>query len=153
MGAEPLTRPAIVRYDDDFVQWAEETARLLRERRFDEIDLENLVEEVEAMAGRDKRELTSRLTVLLQHLLKWQHQPGKRSRSWRVTVVRQRAEIRTLLEQSPSLRRQIAKSMPRAYSDAVQLAYGETGLPPKVFPSECPFSIEQVLDENFFAEQ
>lgn len=134
------------------MQWAEETARLLRERRFDEIDLENLVEEVEAMAGRDKRELTNRLTVLLQHLLKWQLQADRRSPSWRATILAQRHDLGDLLEQSPSLRRRLPPSLSKAYRRAATLAEVETGLSGAVFPKQCPFTTEQVLDENFFPE-
>jgi hypothetical protein len=71
-------------YDEDFVAWAEQTARLLRQGRLHELDIENLAEEIEAMANRDRRELLSRLTVLLHHLLKWGWQPEKRSGSWKL---------------------------------------------------------------------
>src|SRR2546426_519054 len=111
MGAKSLTRPASKLYDEDFVAWASETARLLRSGRFDKIDVEHLAEEVEDMANRDKRELASRLRVLILHLLKWQQQPGKRSRSWRATIATQRAELKDLLDQSPSLRRVLPGSV------------------------------------------
>jgi len=152
MSAESLSQPAAKLYEEDFVAWALETARLLREGRFNEIDIENLAEEVEAMAGRDKRELLSRLTVLIHHLLKWQWQPEKRSGSWKLTIGSQRAEIETLLEQSPSLKRTVSPSVVRAYRTAVRNAADETGLPQGTFPRECPFSVAQVLDEDFLPE-
>jgi len=153
MGAKSLIRPAADLYDEDFVLWIAQTARLLRAARFDEIDVEHLIEEIEAMAGRDKREVLSRLTVIVQHLLKWQHQSRKRSRSWHATIVAQRAEIELLFEQSPSLRRALDASVARAYRSAVAAAAAETGLPVHTFPRECPFSPEQILDQNFLPDR
>ena len=149
MSAGSLTPLAGKLYDEDFVAWANETATLLRAGRFDEIDAEHLAEEVEAMAGRDTRELRSRLTVLILHLLKWQQQPEKRSVSWKSTIATQRAEVKHLLEQSPSLKRVVLESVTRIYGDAVEQASIETGLPEDSFPRECPFSPDQVLDRNF----
>ena len=135
MGAKSLSPPATKLYDEDFVEWASETARLLREGRFDSIDVGHLVEEVEDMTGRDKRELLSRLIVLLQRLLKWQHQPENRSGSWKATVLTQRTELELLFEQSPSLKRIARGSVPRAYRKAVAAAAAETGLPVTAFPN------------------
>ncbi len=149
MGARSLVRPARPLYDQDFVVWASETARLLREGRFEEIDVQNLAEEVEAMANRDRRELVSRLSVLIQHLLKWQRQPGRRSRSWQSTIATQRAELEHLFRQSPSLRRDVPESVREAYAPAVKLASIETGLAARGFPAECPFSAAQILDDEF----
>jgi len=149
MSAESLSQPAANLYEEDFVAWALDTARLLREGRFNAIDIENLAEEVEAMAGRDKRELLSRLTVLILHLLKWRWQPEKRSGSWAATIVTQRTEIEGLFEQSPSLRRTLSPSLSRVYRNAVKEAAAETGLPQDTFPRQCPFSAAQVLDEEF----
>ena len=149
MATEPLTPPAGKRYEEDFVEWAEESARLLRSGRFGEIDVEHLVEEVEAMANRDRREVKSRLRVLLLHLLKWRWQPEKQSRSWRLTILHQRGELEDVLEQSPSLRRTVPEATARAYRSAVERARIQTGLPEDSFPAECPFSAEQILDPDF----
>jgi Domain of unknown function DUF29 len=149
MGAKSLTRPPTRLYEEDFVLWSDETARLLRERRFDEIDLENLIEEVEAIARRDRQELMSRMTVVLLHLLKWQHQPRRRSRTWQLTLATQRREIRYVLERSPSLKRIPQESLAQAYRDAVKEAAIETGLPSRSFPAECPYTTAQILDSDF----
>ena len=115
MGAT-TTRPSThIRYEEDFVAWAAETAQLLLERRFDEIDIDSLAAEVEAMAGSDRRELRSRVVVILVHLLKWKYQPEKRSGSWESTVETQRRELRYLLEQSPSLKRAVTEAVKEAY--------------------------------------
>jgi len=149
MGAEPLIRPAGKLYEEDFVEWADETSRLLRSGRFDQIDVEHLVEEVEGLAGRDRRELFSRMSVLILHLLKWKYQPEKRSGGWRSTINTQRREIAGLLRQSPSLRQALPQSGAEAYPDAVEDAASETGLPEDTFPAECPFSEAQILDRAF----
>ncbi len=101
------------------------------------------------MAGRDRRELDSRLEVLIHHLLKWQQQPEKRSGSWKSTIFSQRAAIRRLFEQSPSLRRRLTQSVAAVYRDAVNGAAAETGLPEDSFPAECPFPPAQILDPAF----
>ncbi len=152
MTAESLSRPAAKLYEEDFFAWGIETARLLREGRFDQLDIEHLAEEIEAMANRDRRELLSRLTVLILHLLKWGWQPKKRSGSWAATIVTQRTEIERVMEASPSLRRTLAPSLARVYRDAIKEAAAETGLPQDTFPRECPFSVAQVLDEEFLPQ-
>ena len=91
-------------YDRDLLAWAEQQAAQLRAGQLDQVDMEHLIEEIEAMAGNLRRELKSRLRVLLAHLLKWQFQPRRRSRSWAATIAEQRAQIEDLLEESPSLR-------------------------------------------------
>ena len=152
MSAEFLSRPAPKLYEEDFVAWAYETARLLREGRLDQIDIEHVAEEIEGMANRDRRELLSRLTVLIHHLLKWGWQPEKRSGSWKLTIGSQRTEIDRQLEDSPSLRRILSPSLPRVYREAVKNAADETDLPKDTFPRECPFSVAQILDEDFLPE-
>jgi hypothetical protein len=137
-----------VRYEDDLFAWTQEQAALLRAHAVDGIDWENLAEEIESMGGRDRRELESRLRVVLLHLLKWQAQPALRGSSWRKTLRTQRREIRTLLKQSPSLRREVPGLMREAYADAVKDAIDETGLRADVFPSACPYAPGDVLDED-----
>jgi Domain of unknown function DUF29 len=137
-----------VRYEDDLFAWTQEQAALLRAHAVDGIDWENLAEEIESMGRRDRRELKSRLRVNLLHLLKWQAQPKLRRGSWRKTLLTQRVELRDLLQQSPSLRREVPDLMRDAYFDAVKEAVGETGLRADIFPSVCPYAPGDVLDED-----
>lgn len=90
-------------YEQDFYLWTQATAQKLKEGKFDRIDIPNLVEEIESMGISEKRELKSRLIVLLMHLLKWEYQSDKRCQSWRSTITEQRICIEGLLEDSPSL--------------------------------------------------
>ena len=136
-------------YDEDFFAWTQQTASLLRSRRFDEVDLEHAAEEIEDMGKRDLKELNSRTRVLAMHLLKWMLQPEKRGRSWQSMIVAQRIEIEAVLRQSPSLRERIAGELAWNYAAAVKRAVLETGLPRERFPHDCPFSVDQILDEDF----
>src|SRR3982750_3295215 len=96
--------PANDLYESDFYAWTQEQARLLRERRWNDLDLENLVDEVESVGRSDKRQIESRLEILIAHLLKWKYQPGGRGNSWSSTIFEQRNRIAGLVEDSPSLR-------------------------------------------------
>ena len=115
-------------YDQDYATWTENQAKLLRERKFDAIDIDNIAEEIESLGKRDRRELSSRLIVLLMHLLKWQFQPGKRSNSWKGTINEQRYKISRILDDSPSLHPYLLRELPDCYSIARDKASGETGL-------------------------
>ncbi len=145
-------RASAALYDQDFVAWANQTALLIRKRRFSEIDAEHVAEEIESMGISQERELLSRLTVLLSHLLKWRHQPERLSSSWRATIGTQRTELRRLLKRSPSLRRSLAESVLEVYADAAREASYETNLPLDTFPRECPFVPEQILKEDFLPD-
>ena len=134
-------------YESDFALWLEQQARALRERRFADLDLPSLIEEIDGLAGRDRRELGGRIRVVLTHLLKVAHQPQRTSRSWETTILTQRADIARLLEQSPSLRRLIPEEMKRAYPQARRIAASETRLSLNNFPECCAFTVEDVLDD------
>lgn len=139
-------------YDDDFYAWTQEQARLIRSGSLDAVDLENVAEEIESMGRSDKREIVSRLTVLLAHLLKWQYQSAFRSRSWQQTIFEQRQKVGGLLEESPSLRPAVPDFVSRAYSSAVQEASIETGIAIEQFPPQCPYSTDHIFDIDFLPE-
>jgi hypothetical protein len=134
-------------YESDLAAWAIEQADALRTRSTNKLDWGNLADEIDGVAASQKRELRSRLKVLLQHLLKWQLQPEYQSRSWRATLRTQREEIDDLLEDSPSLRSYPATVLDRAYIAARIRAEDETGL--VRLPDACPWTIQQVLNYNF----
>jgi hypothetical protein len=141
-----------IRYEDDLYAWSQQQAALLRARRTAGLDWENLAEEILSMAGRDRRELKNRLRIILLHLLKWQAQPAKRGSSWRKSLRTQRRHIRDLLQQSPSLRREVPVLMREAYPDAIKDAVDETGLPAARFPADCPYAADEVLAEGFLPD-
>jgi uncharacterized protein DUF29 len=131
-------------YEQDETAWLEQMADLVAQRRYDELDHHNLSEFLQDMARRDKREVLSRLVVLLAHLLKWEHQPEQRSSSWRGTIVLQRRELRQLLE-SGTLRRHAHEVLAKAYREAVTQAAADTGLPEQTFPPELQAILDDVL--------
>jgi len=136
-------------YDQDFFQWTQCNAALLRTGQLAEIDMQHIAEELEDMGKREQRELVTRLRVLLIHLLKWQLQPTRRGASWEATIDIQRDELVRQIEQMPSLRNYLVQSIPRICALAARKAAGETGLAAQSFPVDCPFSLEQMLDDRF----
>jgi hypothetical protein len=117
--------------------------------------LEHIAEEIEDMGKRDRREVVNRSAVLVTHLLKWQFQPERRSRSaasWANTISTQRRELRLILDDSPSLQRHLRQELDRIYTRAVKDAVRQTKLPRDPFPQQCPYTLEQVLDLSFLVD-
>jgi hypothetical protein len=139
-------------YDRDFCAWAIEQAELLRARRLSESDIENIAEEIESLGKSEKRELISRLTVLLVHPLKWQYQSVLRGRICSLTLEEQRNEFESHLADNPSLKSTLGNSIAVAYRRAVMVAMRETGMERSVFPTEFPWTPEQIAGPNFFPE-
>lgn len=142
-------------YKTDFYAWTQETAALLKQGRFNEVDMAALIEEIEDMGASKERELESRLMTLLMHLLKWQYQPTHQGFSWRQTIENQRERIKRRLKKTPSLKPKLIEITEDAYLDAIGEAAVETGLAKKTFPAnfeQTGWSIEQVLDEAFYPE-
>lgn len=140
-------------YEHDFAAWAEETAQLLERQQFDQLDLPNLIEEVWDLSERERDRLLSSLRLILRHLLKWQYQPALRSDSWENTISRERLNIQSYLEDSPSLKRYLEpEAVSKAYRLARLLAIKETRLTQEVFPKQSPYEIEQILDLEFLPE-
>jgi hypothetical protein len=139
-------------YDQDFYAWANEQAGLLRAGWLSEADIEHIAEEIESIGKSEKRELISRLTVLLVHLLKWQHQPVLRSTSWRLTLEEQRNQLEDHLADNPSLKAILDEVITSAYRNAILGAVRETSIERRVFPVVCPWSFDQMMDPNFWHE-
>jgi hypothetical protein len=139
-------------YEADYYAWTLRQAELLRDGNLAEADLQHLAEEIEDMGRSLKRELESRLKVLLAHLHKWQYQPGYRGNSWRYSIEEQRNELSDHLQDNPSLRAKLPEALARGYRNALTLAARETGLTKDRFPSGCPWTLEQVLDPDFWPE-
>ncbi len=139
-------------YDRDFYAWGLQQAALLRAGRLGEVDIENVAEEIESLSRSDKREVGSRLTVLVLHLLKWQYQPERRGQSWQATIREQRRAVRGLLKESPSLKSSLADVVDAAYTDGREEATDETGLPESTLPGTCPWSFDQLMDRAFWPD-
>ncbi|WP_298369052.1 DUF29 domain-containing protein [Azospirillum sp.] len=139
-------------YETDFYAWANQQAALLRTGKLTQADIEHIAEEIESMGKAEKRELVSRLTVLLLHLLKWRHQPERRGKSWSASIRVQRRDLTRHLADNPSLKAKLDESIADAYGDAVIQAGAETDLPEDVFPVVCPWSFERMMAEDFWPE-
>jgi Domain of unknown function DUF29 len=139
-------------HDSDFYAWSLEQAALLRAGRVGQADLATIAEEIESMGKTEKRELVSRLTVLLLYLLKWRHQLSHRGKSWRPSIANARNEIIDHLEDNPSLKAVLDSAMEQAYRSARLKAAIETEFDEDEFPARCPWSFTQVMDERFWPE-
>jgi hypothetical protein len=134
-------------YEQDETAWLETTSQLIARRRFAELDCDHLSEYLSDMAKRDRREVYSRLVVLMSHLLKWEHQPNQRSGSSRGTIREQRRELRQLLE-SGTLRNHADAVLPDAYIDARLQAADEMEVPVDTLPAAPPWNIDQAVYED-----
>ncbi len=131
-------------YEADETAWLEETSRLIREQRYGQLDYKNLSEFLLDMARSERREVSNRLRTLLTHLLKWDYQTRKRSRSWEGSIISQRYDLQELLE-SRTLKNHAHEVLAAAYRKAVKQAARETGLVENRFPAQCPYSLDQLL--------
>jgi hypothetical protein len=136
-------------YDLDFYQWTQSQSDLLRVEGWEQLDWQHIAEEIESLGKKDKRQVQSRLAVLITHLLKWEYQPEKRSPSWRKTLKEQRFRLMLILNDSPSLKVGLPEFVAVVYPYAVENAADETGLDRRLFPVVCSYRIEQVLDPVF----
>jgi hypothetical protein len=147
---EKTTTSAPSLYGTDFYAWTQEQASLLRKHQWSELDLLNLIEEIESLGKQQRQELRNRLSVLIGHLLKWEYQSERRSRSWLATIQVQRLDVSELLEENPSLKPYLEEALQKAYAKGVILAVKETELPSSTFPVECPYSLTEILDNSFY---
>jgi hypothetical protein len=141
-------------YEQDFYAWTQQQAALLREGAVQELDCTNLAEEVESLGASDKRAITNQLVRLLAHLLKWRYQGARRQEghSWHDSIEDARRMIALTIDDSPSLRDYPATRLAFAYQHARREARRETRLPLATFPATCPWTLAQILDEDFWPE-
>ncbi|WP_419757266.1 DUF29 domain-containing protein [Acidisoma sp.] len=137
-------------YERDFFAWANEQAELLRSGKLSDADIINIAEEIDSMGRSEKRELVSRLTILLLHLLKWQFQPTHRGASWEASVANARDHVADHLTDNPSLRVRLPEATASAYRYALREASAETGIRASAFPATCPYSFDEMMDEGFW---
>lgn len=144
-------------YEQDFERWASTQAELLRQGKTTDLDVQHLIEELEDMGKSSLRELESRFIILIAHLLKWQHQldtlaeqwKAFEGKSWRKTIIEQRAQLNFLLNKVPSLKNSLGLAREEAYPAARRLAINETGMSPETFPEACPYAVDDLLDDDF----
>ncbi|MDD1643524.1 MAG: DUF29 domain-containing protein [Methylococcaceae bacterium] len=142
----------MISYEKDFYSWTQEQAALLKNGRFSELDIDNLIEEVESMGRSEKRELESRLTALLLHLLKWKYQEVRRGRSWQLSIDEQRFQFCKTLNENPGLKPALDEIIKDAYKLAVIKAARETRISKAVFPEYCPWELAQLIEDEFYPD-
>lgn len=148
---EPTTGSSMQNlYETDFYAWTQEQAKLLRNQQWNQLDLLNLIEEIESMGKQQRAELRNRLKVLIGHLLKWEYQAERRSRSWLMTIRVQRRDTQELLDENPSLKPYLQEALQKIYDSGRDLAVGETNLPLKTFPENCPYTLEEIFRDSFY---
>jgi Domain of unknown function DUF29 len=143
--SEAKQSPGRELYERDEHEWIAAQISALASGQMSRLDRENLIEFLSEMTIRDRRELRSRLTVLLLHLLKVRFQPDRLSVSWVSTILVQQNEIRSLIEDIPSLGARADAIAGQAYRDALRLAVRETGLPAAEFPASMPWTVVEAL--------
>lgn len=144
-----MSLPLTDLYETDFYAWTQKQVELLRQHQLDSLDINNLIEEIDSLGKQQQQELVNRLGVLLGHLLKWEYQPSKRSRSWVATIREQRRKIAKLLYKNPTLKPYLNEAISEAYLDGVDLAVRETLMEYKTFPSEVSYTWQQIENPNF----
>jgi hypothetical protein len=147
----PGDAPADATYDRDFYSWSLEQARLVREGRWDEVDRDNVAEEIESLGREQFNKLESALRVLLVHMLKWDHQPERRGRSWALSIKQQRLDLDDVLRDNPGLKPRLAEALARAYRKARVQAARETGLDEDAFPPTCSYGFDDIVTRVFAA--
>ncbi len=145
----PAAEPASAAYERDFYTWSQDQARLLREGRWDAVDRENVAEEIESLGREQFNKLVGALRVLMLHMLKWDHQPDRRSRSWVLSIKTQRNDLADVLSDNPGLKPRMPQAIQRAYRNARTDAARETGLDEDIFPIECPYLFEDITSRVF----
>jgi hypothetical protein len=141
------SKPAI--YERDYYAWANEQAAFLASGDFDRLDLANLAEEIGDLGRSAFRAYASAYRALLLHMLKWDQQPERRSRSWWTSIAIQRVRIDEIISESPSLKSRVDEAIARAYREARLLAADETGLDLAKFPEICPYDPRAILSRPF----
>jgi hypothetical protein len=147
--ASPVREKTRAGYDDDFYTWSMEQARLVREGQWAAVDRENVAEEIESLGREQFNKLESAFRVLMLHILKWDHQPEKRSRSWTLSIKEQRLQLEDVIDDNPGLKPRIDEAIGRAYRKARVNAAQETGLDESVFPERCPYSYDDITSRIF----
>ncbi|MEH3119569.1 MAG: DUF29 domain-containing protein [Methylorubrum populi] len=142
------TRPGTA-YEDDFYTWTQEQGARLRAADFSALDLANLAEEIESLGRSEFNSLVGAWRVILLHMLKFDHQPDRRTRSWAISIAAQRGEAADVLKDNPGLKHRLPEALERAYRGARLGASKETRIPLKRFPETCPYSLDEIRSRLF----
>jgi hypothetical protein len=132
-------------YEADEIAWLDAMVELLRRGEHSELDYSHLRECLNDMAISERRKVENRLAVLLVHILKWDHCPNRRTRSWGLTILEQQRKLENHLE-SAVLRRYAEAVLQKVYKSVLKEAAYATGLSKKSFSAKCPYELDQLLE-------
>ncbi len=149
IGLAPADAPARADCDRDFYTWLMEQARHVREGRWAALDRDNLAEEIESLGREQFNKLVSALRVLLAHMLKWDHQPERRTQSWALSIKAHRDDLDDVLTDNPGLKSRLSEAIERAYRKARIEAAQETGLEEAEFPEKCPYDWNDIITRSY----
>ncbi|WP_375462450.1 DUF29 domain-containing protein [uncultured Methylobacterium sp.] len=141
--------PADVAYAEDFYTWTQEQGARLRAGDLMALDLENLAEEIESLGRSQFDSLVSAWRILLLHMLKFDHQPSRRTRSWTLSIMEQRKQSGFILKDNPGLKSRLDEALERAYDVARVGASRETRIALGRFPEACPYTRDEMLTRSF----
>jgi len=139
-------------YENDFYGWTQQQAQALRQRRFEALDMDNLIEEIESIGRGEIRLLENHLTVLLMDLLQWKFWPERRGLQLEADIMRERRKIVNHLEENAGLNALLTDILDDAYDSSIFMAARETGMPPETFPSRCPWTFEEAMHADIWPE-
>ena len=139
-------------YKQDVHAWALEQIELLKAGRVAEIDALNIAEELQDVSERQYNRLESALAIILLHMLKWDHQPERRSRSWQDSIKEHRRRAEKQVRRYPSLKTRLGEAVEEAYESARSWCQIETHLPEVDFPFSCPYDWEEIMTRAFVYE-
>lgn len=140
--------PNALLYEKDFYKWTRMQVSFLKEQDFSSLDLDNLIEEIESLGKSERDKLESHLTILLMHMLKIHYQPGKHTKSWDLSIKNSRHKAKKVLKENPSLKPKLKSLVKEAYFSARLEAAIETKLDEKIFPKECQWTLEEILNPS-----
>ena len=140
------------KHEEDLYGWAVSTVQLLRDKKMSEIDFDHIAEELEDMVSSNETQMINRRTLVLSHLLKWQFQPNMRGHSWIYTIREQRTQAKMHLTDNPSLKGKLEEILINAYDVATSKAAKDTSFDKKDFPLECPYTFDQIMNDEFYPE-
>lgn len=134
-------------HETDFAKWLEEQTSLLKQKRFNELDIEHLIEEMEDLGGSEKSAIESHLTIIMMHMIKQQMQPERASKSWDDSIVNGRVQINKILKRNPSMRNYLHSVYHECFKDAVKYASKEMGKDLKAILPGCSWNLKDILGE------
>ncbi len=141
-------RRAAPGYEADYAAWLDHQVALLKADRWSDVDKDNLIDEVESLGRSNFRSFVSAIETVLVHMLKWDYQPERRSRSWQGSILEHRRRIEEELEDCPSYSARLEEAVTRAYRTAAPRAFRESGLPLQTFPTTCPYSWDDIMNRE-----